>query len=146
MKARDILESKGTETFSIGKDKSIHDAIVMMAAKRIGVLLVVENDGILGILSERDVINTCAKCSETERSEVSIASAMTKNVICASGDDDIISLMTMMKESHIRHVPIVNGTTIEGMVSMRDVVRALIEEMTSENKRLTEYIVGKYPG
>ena len=146
MKACDIIETKGSETFSISKDKSIHDAIVIMAEKKIGCLLVLEDGKLIGILSERDIISTCAKCPETKKCDISIESVMTKDVVCGNCDDDIVNIMNKMKEAHIRHLPILKGDTIEGMVSMRDVVRALLEQTTFENKRLHEYILGKYPG
>ncbi|MBN2035656.1 MAG: CBS domain-containing protein [Chitinispirillaceae bacterium] len=145
MKAKDILAKKGSETYSIGKSNLVNDAVVMMAREKIGCLLVIEKGKLIGILSERDVITTLAKCLGPKQCDIPIGEVMTTDVVSGGLEDDIIVLMDKMRENRIRHLPIVSGETIEGIISMRDVVRALLDETTFEKQRLVEYVTNRYP-
>ena len=145
MKVKDILAKKGINTYSINKDSLILDAIVMMAREKIGCLLVVEKGKLIGILSERDVITVLAKCLGPKQCDIPVAEVMTTDVISSGLEDDVDNIMNKMGEKHIRHLPIISGDKIEGLVSMRDVVSILLDDATFENQRMVEYITNKYP-
>ena len=143
MRIRDILQTKGTDVIAVGPDQPVLAAVRVLSEHRIGAVIVrrSEDSEILGILSERDVLNLAAgepARLETERVE----SVMTRNVILGSPDDDLDQVMNIMTENRIRHLPIVDDGGLAGIVSIGDLVNAVRRKVESENRHLMDYIHG----
>lgn len=146
MKAREILESKGSRVITCHEDNTLTDALAIFAANKIGSLLVVDShDKIKGIIAPRDILIVVLRNLD-EISKLKVNEIMTKDLIVATMDDDVDYLQAIMTENRIRHVPILEGTDLKGIISIGDVVKAQIEEKEVENRYLKDYIEGKYPG
>ena len=146
MKVRDILKDKGTEVATIGVERNLCDAIRVLVEKNIGSLLVLDEKGaVAGIITERDVLKQCNQCLESFR-DIKIEDVMTKNLIVASPDDDLDYVENIMTQNRIRHLPIIAGQKLEGIISIGDLVNVLRGECKVENRYLKAYISGEYPG
>ncbi len=146
MKVREILEKKGRRVVTCHVDNSLLEALAIFSANKIGSLLAVDsNDQIQGIIAPRDilliVLNDMEKIKDLKVHEI-----MTRDLIVASLDDDIDYIQAIMTENRIRHVPILEGPELKGLISIGDVVKAQVREKEVENRYLKEYIEGKYPG
>ena len=141
MKIREILASKGRNVHRIEPSASILAAIERMASRDIGSLMVVdESDKILGIVSERDCLREVAKGAAYR--ETSVAEITTQEIAVAEPDDDLRSVLDTMATRRCRHVPVIDGGELAGMISVRDVINARLTETRSELKFLREYIGG----
>jgi CBS domain-containing protein len=143
MKVRDVLHIKGRQIFSITPEESIQDAVHALMAHRIGALLVIDADGLTrGIVTERDVLRECAHGADRLQS-ISVRSAMTADVVVGRLDDEIDDALGVMTKHRIRHMPIMDGGRVAGLVSIGDLVKACLDETASENGFLKEYIHGR---
>lgn len=144
MTIRDILRTKGDAVIAVGPDQPVHAAIRVLSEKRIGAVVVrrAEGDDILGILSERDILNLAA--GDPRRLETArVEEVMTRDVITGSPDDDLNHVMNVMTENRIRHLPIRGPDgAVAGIVSIGDVVNAVRRSVESENRHLMDYIHG----
>jgi CBS domain-containing protein len=140
MKIRDILRHKGTTVVTIRPQATIHDAMTILVAHHIGSLVVTnDHDKIVGIITERDILRECAARSEQVK-ETPVRQVMTTNLIIGVPDDDIGYVMGIMTNNRIRHLPIIDGEHLEGLISIGDVVKAQLEETEFENRYLKDYI------
>ncbi|MFO1067445.1 MAG: CBS domain-containing protein [Geminicoccaceae bacterium] len=142
MKVRDILAHKGRDVVTVRPDASVSTLVHRLALERIGALVVSE-DGvrIQGIVSERDIIQTLAERGEdTLRPELHVADIMTRHVVTCTEDDSVKDVMGIMTRSRIRHLPVVDGGRLAGLVSIGDVVKNRVEEVELEATVLREYI------
>jgi len=145
MKAKDILARKGSQVVTIREDNLLVEAIELFFSKRIGSLLVVDNNGnILGIIAPNDALRAVVH-NTAAISSMKVADVMTHDVIVATPDDKIDYLLAIMTENRIRHIPIIDGGKLAGMVSTGDVVKAQVLDEKVENRYLKDYIEGKYP-
>lgn len=145
MKIRDILEQKGYVCHCIGPERTVKEAMELIAEKRIGAL-VVEQKGIpLGIITERDIFNLVAAHNE-EAFEKPVDEYMTKNLVVGIPDDDIDLAMAYMTNNRFRHLPIVDNNSIVGIISIGDLIKTEVHNLKVENRYLHDYIQGKYPG
>jgi CBS domain-containing protein len=145
MKIKDILAAKGNRVVTIEKDTSVIDAMSIFSANRIGSLLIVDkNNTILGIIGARDVLMAVVNHLEKIKT-MTVAEIMTTNLIVGTEDDHVDYILAVMTENRIRHIPIMNGKELKGMVSIGDVVKALLKEKDVENRYLKDYIADKYP-
>ena len=146
MKVKDILAQKGSRVITIDKDISVLDAMKIFPANRVGSLIVVDkNNEILGLIAARDVL--MAVINHLEQIEtMTVEKIMTTNLIIGTEEDSIEYLQAIMTENRIRHVPILEGRKLKGLVSIGDVVKALMTEKDVENRYLKDYIADKYPG
>jgi CBS domain-containing protein len=145
MKARDILESKGSRVVTCHEDDSLIDALAIFSANKIGSLLVVDsNDKIKGIIAPRDILIVVLRNYEEIKS-LKVSEIMTKDLIVATMDDKVDYIQAIMTENRIRHVPILEGSELKGIISIGDAVKAQIKEKEVENRYLKDYIEGKYP-
>jgi CBS domain-containing protein len=145
MKAKDILEVKGSRVVTCHEDNTLMDALAIFSANKIGSLIVVDsNDKIQGIIAPRDILIVVLKDFEKVK-EIKVNEIMTRDLIVASVNDKVDYLQAIMTENRIRHVPIMEGTELQGIVSIGDVVKAQIDEKEVENQYLKDYIEGKYP-
>ena len=136
-----LLDSKGQSIISVAPDMSVFDAIKLMADKMIGSLVVIENDTLCGIITERDyarkVIIKGRSSQSTQVSEI-----MSSEVLTATSEQTVNQCMAMMTERKIRHLPIVEDDTVIGMISIGDLVQAIISDQQEEIEQLEHYISG----
>ncbi len=149
-KVRDLLKEKGSEIFTIDIGKTLKDATKIFLEKNIGALVVLDGKGeIQGIISERDIIRKLAKTNNAIN-EMSVETVMTPQAkfIIGHPEDDIQYLMKVMTTNRIRHILIVSSEgecKNEGLISIGDVIKALLTGLDYENKMLKDYIKGSYP-
>jgi CBS domain-containing protein len=144
MKVADILKTKGSQVFTISEDQTMLEAVRMLVDKNIGGLVVIDSRGAtVGIVTERDVLKECNRhfgmLDQTRVSE-----AMTRRLLTGSPGDEIEAVQGMMTERRVRHLPIVEGERLIGLVSIGDVVKAVYKQAESENRDLKDLISGKY--
>ena len=140
MKVKDILESKGSAVATIPADASLHDALERLIELRIGSLVVVDgHDPIVGVLTERDLLGECAIHPEGMR-EMTVREIMSSNPIIAVPEDEVAYIMGIMTHNRIRHLPILDGERLAGMISIGDVVKAQLEAAEFENRYLRDFI------
>jgi CBS domain-containing protein len=138
----DILKVKGHEVFSITPDAGVHAALQLLADKNIGALPVVQSEKLIGIFSERDYVRKLVL--EGKFSKVTtIREVMTKNVFTVGTADNIEYCMELMSEKRIRHLPVIEEHRLVGMVSIGDIVKAIIADQKSTIGLLERYITGE---
>ncbi|WP_163338994.1 CBS domain-containing protein [Desulfopila sp. IMCC35008] len=146
MKVKDILASKGSRVVTIEQSANVFDAMKIFSANRIGSQLVVDKDDtILGIIAARDVLNAVINNYDNIK-EMTVEEIMTTDLIVCSEDDDIAYVQAIMTENRVRHIPVLAGKEVKGLVSIGDVVKSQFKEVHVENKYLKDYIADKYPG
>jgi CBS domain-containing protein len=144
MKISKILEGRGDVIATIEPHESVLVAVRKLVDRNIGSLLVVEPGlRLIGIISERDILRECNR-SYLELDKTQVGAVMTRGPVCGHPDDDILQAQALMTEHRIRHLPIVQGERIVGIVSAGDIVKYLQETAEVENRDLKDYISGKY--
>ena len=141
----DLLRAKGREVHTISPAATVYEAVDRMVRHNVGSLLVVEGDEIHGIITERDYLREIVLKGRTSR-ETPVRDVMTTRVVCVGPEDTIESCMAVMTEKRIRHLPVLEGGRLTGLVSIGDVVKRLSMDQRAEIRYLTDYITGKYPG
>lgn len=136
---RHLLESKAPEVFAIGPDAPVIDAIRLMAEKRIGAVVVMEGGRLAGILSERDYARKIVLQGRSSAS-TPVRDIMTADVVTVGLQDNIERCMQIVTERRIRHLPVVDGGAVLGVVSIGDLVKAVIEDQQLELDQLQRYI------
>ncbi|MEO6012240.1 MAG: CBS domain-containing protein [Devosia sp.] len=139
MQVETILQSKGRVVTTVTSSTTIAQAVELLNTHRIGAVVVSDNGKVSGILSERDVVRHLGT-DWTALASRPVSDVMTKNVITASRMATIADVMERMTEHRIRHMPIVEGSELVGIVSIGDVVKRKIEETEQEATALKEYI------
>ena len=140
MKLADLLRDKNPEIYRIGSKSSIATAAVILTEKRIGALLVEDEDGnIVGILSERDIVRGMGPHG-ADLHDVEVAELMTQNVIRCSAGDSVNEAMAMMTDRRIRHLPVFDGEELIGFISIGDLVKYRINEVQAEAEAMRAYI------
>ena len=125
---KDLLDVKGDAVWSVSPEQDVLDAITLMSEKNIGAVVVVENNKMIGIVSERDFTRDVVTCREESTAEKSIREIMTNRVVAASPDDTLDLCMTTMTARGFRHLPVVDQDRVVGMLSMPDLVRIIVEQ------------------
>lgn len=123
--ARHLLEVKGYDLWSISPNATVYDALRMMADKGVGALLVMDGDKMVGILSERDYARKVILVGKTSR-ETLVKEIMSSTVYTIHPEQTVEEAMEIMTNRHIRHVPVVDGEEVLGMISIGDVVKNII--------------------
>lgn len=134
-----ILESKGNEVYSISSTSSVFDALLMMADKEIGALLVMDNKQIKGIVSERDYARKVALKGKNSMESI-VSEIMTSNVFYVTSETTLEETMALMLNKRIRHLPVLQNETLVGLISIGDVVKAVIEDKGYLINELEQYI------
>lgn len=146
MKVIDLLSSKGTKIYSARSDDTVYDAIKKMSELGIGALLVIDNDKLEGIISERDYRDKVILKGRQSKN-TPVKDIMTSKVICVKSEDDVKLCMRLMTEHKIRHLPVIDEHKLSGVISIGDVVKSVIDQQKVEIKSLRNYIAGgSYPG
>ncbi|MDG6347736.1 CBS domain-containing protein [Luteimonas sp. 8-5] len=138
---RQLLEAKAPEVFAIGPDDPVIDAIRLMAEKRIGALLVMQAGKLAGIVSERDYARKIVLQGRSSR-DTPVREIMTAEVVAVGLDETTDRCMQLVTDRRIRHLPVVEGDSVLGVVSIGDLVKAVIEDQQLELDQLQRYIVG----
>lgn len=148
MKVEKILESKTSVVFSVHIDAIVSDALQSMDEKNIGALMVIDSqENIQGIVSERDIMRNCYR-NQANVKGLAIRDVMTPRakLLVARAEDDINDLMGAMTQNHIRHIPVVNEQDkVVGMVSIGDIIKAMLKDKDYQIRHLKDYIESKYP-
>ena len=138
---KQILEGKGNEIFTITPDTSVYHALELMVEKNVSALLVMENDELAGIFTERDYARKVVLKGK-KSTETTIGEIMTSNLITVSPDTTIDECMALMTGKYIRHLPVVAAGKLAGIISIGDVVRRIIEDQKSIIGHMEQYIAG----
>jgi len=136
-----ILAYKGQEIWSIPSDMSVYDALSMLAEKNIGALMVVDDGVLVGIVSERDYARKVILANKSSR-ETLVSEIMTADPVTVTSGDTVGACMGLMTENRFRHLPVVDDGELKGVVSIGDIVRAVIDEQKFLIEQLEAYITG----
>ncbi len=140
-----ILERKGSSSvWWIAPEAMVYDAIKLMAQKNVGALVVLENNRLLGIISERDYTRKVILQGKSSK-ETPVRDIMTQELITAEPNDNIGACMRLMTERRVRHLPVLEGSKLTGVVSIGDLLKWLISEQDAAIDHLERYITGSYP-
>lgn len=139
---RGLLRDKGKQVYSAAPDASVHEALAAMAEKSVGALVVLTSTGELaGIISERDYARKVELLGKTAR-ETRVREIMTERVVCVRPDQTVEECMALMTNKRIRHLPVLEGNQVAGLISIGDVVKAIISEQEFVIEQLEHYISG----
>ena len=133
--------SKAGTVFSVSPDASILDALKVLAEHDVGALPVLENDCLCGIFSERDYARGVILRGRSSR-DTAVRELMTTNVVTIAADDTIVHCMETMTTKRIRHLPVVDGDRLTGIVTIGDIVKQIIADQTHTIEQLESYIQG----
>ncbi len=135
---RHLLEVKGPDVWSITPDASVYDALRMMADKGVGALLVMENDKLAGIISERDYARKVILMGKTSK-ETLVSEIMSTRLFTIHPDQTVEEAMEVMSHRHVRHLPVVVGDEVFGVISIGDVVNNIIHRQRETIKNLSRH-------
>jgi CBS domain-containing protein len=137
-----VLDTKGRHVVSISPDETVFDAIKLMADRAIGSLVVMDpRQNLVGIVTERDYARKVIIKGRSSR-ETKVSEIMTTNVLTATSDYTVNSCMEVMTEKRIRHLPVVEDDRVIALVSIGDLVQAIIADQQEEIQHLEQYITG----
>ena len=140
-----ILSKKGAQVYSIAPGATVFEAIEMMDAKNVGALLVVKGEELLGIISERDYTRKVFVRGKSSK-ETRVDEIMSKDVTTTKPQDGVDDCLRLMTEKHIRHLPVVDGGKVIGIISIGDLVKHVISCQSATIAHLESYISGGYSG
>ena len=138
---RDMIRKKGYDVFTIAPEATVFEALEMMAKHNIGALLVMTGDEINGIVSERDCIRKVDVMGRKAR-DTKVGDIMTSSVITVDANQPLEDCMSLMIDKNIRHLPVCEGKQLLGVVSVRDVLKEVIEVQQMMLSQLERYITG----
>ena len=139
MLVSEILRIKGHTLFTTPPERSVLEAVDVMAENDIGSLVVMDRGRLAGILTFAEVLRALAD-RRGSLGDVAVADILTSDPLTATPGLDVMDLRRTMLERHARYVPVMDGTTLLGVVSFHDVAKAVLEEQTFENRMLKSYI------
>lgn len=137
-----ILAVKGSDVFRVAPGASVFEALQMLAEKNIGALVVTEGGKLVGIISERDYARKVALVDRTSR-DVLVSEIMSSDVKTVAPTASIEECMELMTERHIRHLPVLEDNELVGVISIGDVVKAVIADLAAMVEQLDSYIRGR---
>ena len=141
MTVNQILDVKGREVNSILSSITVYEALRIMGEKNIGALLIIEDDVLKGVISERDYARKIVLKDRSSR-ETFVHEIMDTDVVVVQPNDDIYHCMSLITHKRIRHLPVLSGDKVIGLVSMGDVVKAIIDNQQDLIDHLDSYITG----
>ncbi|HEX4918732.1 MAG TPA: CBS domain-containing protein [Limnobacter sp.] len=147
MQVKEVLRVKGNTLFTVTPETRLSDCVVTMAEHDVGSLVVMDKGNLAGIVTFREVIRVLAKRQKEHRtgptppvSEIFVSEVMNPNPTVAKLDMEVDNLRKLMLENHQRYLPVMDGSTLCGVISFHDVAKAVLEEQGFENKMLKGYI------
>ena len=141
----DILSSKGHDVYSVKLDTSVFDALKLMAEKNIGAVMVLRGKELVGIFSERDYARKVILKGKAS-ADTQVGDIMTAKVAYVGPHNSLEECMALMTDKHFRHLPVMEANRLLGMISIGDVVKAIISNQEIEIKQLESYITGLLHG
>jgi CBS domain-containing protein len=139
-----ILARKDSAVWSISPNATVFEAIQLMAEKNVGALPVVDSSRLVGIISERDYTRKVILKGRSSK-DTPVSDIMTRELLTASPSDSIAECMRIMTEKRVRHLPVLEGTKISGIVSIGDVLKWFISAQAATIDNLERYVTGDYP-
>lgn len=138
----EILREKGDQVWTVVPDSTVYQALSLMAEKNVGALVVIDRDGVAGILSERDYARKVILQGKSSK-EIRVRDIMSSPVQCVNPASSIEECMALMTDRHVRHLPVVRDERLAGLISIGDVVKAIISQQGSLIRDLEGYITGR---
>ena len=138
---KQLLDEKGRDVWSLAPDDTVFDAIKLMAEKGIGALAILKGGSLIGMITERDYARKVI-LKEKSSKDTSISDIMTTKVVYARSDQSIDECMALMTEKRVRHLPVFEEGKLVGIVSIGDLVKAIIAEQQFVIEQLEQYISG----
>jgi len=142
---RSILEAKGRTVWTVAPEATVYEALVQMSERKAGALIVVSEGKPVGVFSERDYARKIILHGKTSRDTL-VREIMSAPVMTVSPDDTVEECMRVMTRNRIRHLPVLEGGSLAGVVSIGDLVNSIISAQAATIQQLSGYIAGKYPG
>ncbi len=139
-----ILRRKSGPIWSVSPDATVYDAIALMAEKNVGALLVMENDQLVGIVSERDYSRKVMLRGKTSRTST-VGEIMTTELTTANPRETVEDCLRFMTEKRIRHLPVIANGELRGVISIGDLVKEVISSQSATLDQMRDYIAGGYP-
>ena len=136
---KEILQAKSHKLLSIAPEASVLDALKLMAEKEVGALVVLEGDKLAGIFSERDYARKVILHGKSSK-DTPVSEIMTHKVVCVGPDQSVEDCMALMTDKHVRHLPVIADGKLVGVVSIGDIVKAVISEKQFMIEQLESYI------
>ena len=143
---KEIIGTDQRQIISLGKDKTVADAVSRMVEDEIGALVVVDGEKPVGMFTERDVLKCWTRKGDRHFKDIKLSEVMTTNMIIVEAEDDLCYVTTIMIKNRIRHLPVIDDHKLVAMLSIRDVVKAQVTDLRAENHYLKDYISDRYPG
>jgi CBS domain-containing protein len=140
-RVRHLLDAKGRDLLSIAPDASVLDAIRLMAEKGIGALVVLDGEALVGIVTERDYARKVILKGRSSKT-TAVKDIMTADVVTTSSDQPVDQCMSIVTEKRIRHLPVVDDGRLTGIISIGDLVKAVIADQQEAIEHLQHYING----
>lgn len=138
---REVLEAKGSTTHSLAPTASVQDALELMAKNNVGSVVVADGDCLLGMFTERDFARKCG-LKELAPRDIPVRDLMTSNLLTVSPSQTIDDCMEMITDNRVRHLPVVEHGRLVGIISIGDVVKAVIADQQQTIQQLSSYIAG----
>jgi CBS domain-containing protein len=139
---RELLRAKGYDIWSVAPDDSVYDALKLMADKNVGAVLVIEAGNLVGILSERDYARKVILKGKTSK-DTPVREIMTEKVVYVRPDQTSDECMALMTNKRVRHLPVVEDDQLIGIISIGDVVKAIMSHQEFMIEQLENYITGR---
>jgi len=139
-----VLEQKGRQVYVTSPSQTVLDAIKSMQEKQVGALIVLDGGKPVGVFTERDVLNRVVAC-ESNPAETTVADVMTKNLVVVNPDTTVQQAMAIVTEKRCRHLPVMDGDALVGVVSSGDLTYWVVKSQSFEIESLVRYITGQYP-
>lgn len=138
---RDMIRKKGSEVFSISPDATVYEALALMDKHNTGALMVVTNGKVDGILSERDCVRRVDLAGKNSKS-TKVSEIMTSKVVYVEAGQELEECMALMIDKNIRHLPVYDGKELLGLLSVRDVLKEVVDVQKFMISQLEHYITG----
>jgi CBS domain-containing protein len=140
-----LLSDKGRDVFGISPDKTVFEAIEQLSERNIGALLVMEEGHLIGVFSERDYTRKVALAGRNSR-ETRVREIITGRIVSVSPTTPVPECMRQMIENRVRHLPVLDGDQVVGVISIGDLVNFIMNAQRATIEQLHSYISGGYPG
>jgi CBS domain-containing protein len=140
---RDVLDRKGRNVFAVGPDAPVYRALELMSEKHVGALMVLdENRHLIGVVSERDYARKIALLGKSSK-ETPVSDIMTTKLFCVTPKDNIEQCMELMTDKSVRHLPVLDGERLDGVISIGDVVKSMLSQQEFIIEQLEHFINGR---
>ena len=138
-----FLEKKGHDVWWVAPETTVFDALQLMANKKVGALLVLEEDSLVGVFSERDYARKVTLKGKSSK-DTPVRDIMSTKIVCVTPNQTTEECMSLMTEKRVRHLPVMDGEKLIGIISIGDVVKAVIADREDVIEQLEHYITGTF--